>query len=871
MLLCAVLVLQLLPSRVGRPLTYGVQTAVALTAVGLLFRRTRRSVGGLRRARLLVALGLLSGGLGGVLAVVIVSISGRATGAASMVIDLMSLAALGVFVVALLSYPVEDTSPGSHLRSLLDGTVASAALWFLAYPLIGSTSNEGVLALVFPVADLFVLGILISVLSRVQWRVRTELNLLGVGLTCYLGADLAYSVFQATDSYRPDSWVGVLALVGLLFVTHAAGRPETHAHAPGPAVHARLDPTRVLAVLPHLPVLGGMLACAYLAVTGGDLSGGRLAVAASIVAVLGLRHLVMTRDQVALTGRLAGRGRLFHSLVTSASDMISLHEIDGRLRYASPSVHARVGPTETVEGHLHDSVHPDDRAELEQMFARAIAKPGSRPRGTARLRALDGSWRWTQVQMLDCLADPAVQGVVVNCRDVHDEHEMASQLAHAAYTDALTGLGNLARARVLLDERYTGRVPTVAHVVLVDLDGFKAVNDTFGHAKGDQLLIEVAARLRACLRSTDEVARIGGDEFVLVLEGTDTSGAARVLAALQRPMEVGGTLLHIGASLGIACTRDAHSPDEVLRNADLAMYASKAGGRNRISTYEPPMHEAAASQMQLQRGLRAALADDRFELHYQPIVSLTGGTLDGVEALLRWTDPDLGAVSPQVFIPVAEECGLIEEIDSWVLERACRDLAGWRDLGLRTPRMNVNVSRHRLTPALPLDVAAALDRHDLRGTDLCIEVTESAVLRDTNLAVQSLTALRAMGVKVALDDFGTGQSSLSQLARLPLDEVKIDRSFSATKGADIVAYRLLTSIVGVCQTLSLKVVAEGLEDGAAVAALDGMGCDYGQGWYFGHPVPAHALALRLSSPLTQEGVPALRPTTGTPRSATAPI
>lgn len=429
-------------------------------------------------------------------------------------------------------------------------------------------------------------------------------------------------------------------------------------------------------------------------------------------------------------------------------------------------------------------------------------------------------------------------GVIVNSRDIHERHLLEQQLSYAAYHDALTGLGNLARARALLENCYGSVPPRPATVVLIDLDGFKAVNDTFGHAQGDLLLIEVAARLRACVRDSDEVTRIGGDEFVLVLQGTDTAVAGRVLDTLREPLVVAGTLLPVGASLGIATIADALSPDELLRNADLAMYTSKAAGRNRITLYRPRMHEAAAHRMQVHRGLRRALEQDHLSLHYQPIVRLPGGEVVGAEALLRWQDPDDGPMSPDVFIPVAEESGIIAEVDGWVLERACRDIRAWRDAGLAVPRVSINVSRRLMTLELPRLVEQALGRHGLTGECLCIEVTETAVVPDVEVASAALQRVRELGVTVSLDDFGRGQSSLSQLARLPVDSVKNDRSFTRTAVTDSGARRLLTSIVRVCQSLSLPVVAEGIETAELADLLAGVGCDYGQGWHFGRAEPA---------------------------------
>jgi EAL domain-containing protein (putative c-di-GMP-specific phosphodiesterase class I) len=322
--------------------------------------------------------------------------------------------------------------------------------------------------------------------------------------------------------------------------------------------------------------------------------------------------------------------------------------------------------------------------------------------------------------------------------------------------------------------------------------------------------------------------------------------AERVLAALRAPLSIAGTPLPIGASLGIASTDDALTAEELLRNADLAMYASKSSGRNRITPYRAEMHEAAALRMQVHRGLRRALDEGHLALHYQPIVELPSGEVIGGEALLRWRDPDLGPISPEVFIPIAEESGIISEIDGWVLGRACRDIRLWLDDGVDVPRISVNVSRRHMTADLPRMVAEALSRHGLTGERLCIEVTETAVVPDADLASAVLHGVRALGVTVSLDDFGAGESSLSQLARLPVDTVKIDRSFTRTAVADAGARRLLISIVRVCQSLSLPVVAEGIETRELAHLLADMGCLQGQGWYFARDAPADAFSVLVA-------------------------
>jgi diguanylate cyclase (GGDEF)-like protein len=416
----------------------------------------------------------------------------------------------------------------------------------------------------------------------------------------------------------------------------------------------------------------------------------------------------------------------------------------------------------------------------------------------------------------------------------------AAQLrrAGAAERDPVTGLGTLAAARAALAPCYRGQGEDPA-VVLVHLDGIASVNATFGHAYGDALLRLLADRLRACAGGP-AVARLSGEEFVAVVRdlATAESLAHAALNAVRGPLVTSGSAASVAVHVGVARTACADGADEALRHAALAADAARSAGPNRVAHYHPVLQDEAARRVRLHRALRGAIDSDALSLHYQPIVRLPDGAVVGAEALLRWHDRELGVVSPEVFVPLAEESGLIVELDAWVLDRACRDIVAWRTAGLDVPRVSVNVSRRHMTAELPDLVADVLRRHDLPGDALCLEVTESAVAPDADVAVAALSGVRALGVSVALDDFGTGQSSLSQLARLPVDSVKIDRSFILDAASDPVALRLLTSVVGVCQALDLPVVAEGIEKGQLAQFLAAIGCVRGQGFHFARPQPA---------------------------------
>ena len=838
---------QALPRSLGESVAWGVQSVTVVVAAVAMLRRARSATGRLRQARRLIAASLIAGAAGGLTAILWLVVVGSAAPDPSIV-DLVLFTFLPLCVLGLLRYPVSDTKAGSPSRALLDGAVSAVALWFVAYALVLEPASVGaglpllahLTVLAYPAGDVFVLAMVASVLPRVSLRARRELAITGSGLALYAVADVAYTVLAAAGTYRADSWVSVLYEAGLLLIVAGAWSRET----PSAAVDRW---SAGLTGLQHVPVVAAVAVGASVALGGNGIDGAQLSAGVVLVAALFLRQLVSSRDRDLLTERLQAREELFRALVTGASDLITLHDDKGDVTWASPSVERILGARqhELLGRSIGDIVHPDDRPALGAAFERVLARPGAEVEAMARVQDGAGSWRWMQVRLANQLDEPSVRGVVGNARDVHERYLLERQLEHAAFHDPLTGLGNLARSRALLESAYAGG--GAATVVLVDLDGFKAVNDTFGHAHGDALLCQVADRLTGCVRAGDEVTRIGGDEFVLVLDGPQDAAAvsARVLAVLREPVPVAGTTVSVRASLGVAATAEADGPDEVLRNADLAMYVSKAAGRDRVTWYEPWMHTDAARRLAIHHGLRTALAEGQLALHYQPIVRLPDGALVGAEALLRWDHPLEGRVPPDDFIPVAEETGIIDEIDVWVLEQACRDLAAWRAEGLEAPRVSINVSRRHMTPDLPDLVEAALARHGLRGDELCIEVTESAVVADADVASRALKRVRALGVSVALDDFGSGQSSLSQLVLLPVDSVKIDRSFTQSALSDPAALRLLTSIVGVCQALALPVVAEGVEQSELADFLAGIGCDRGQGYHFGRPQPPEQFRLGL--------------------------
>jgi len=862
------MVLRPLPPALGVAVSLATQSVTVLVACALMAVRARAASGRLRQARALLSASLLFATLGGVLALVLPIVSEQPPGVPS-VADAVHFLYLPLCISGVLSYPVSDDQPGSTARTLLDGLIAATALWFITYTLLLAPADVGaglpalgtLTMLGYPASDVFVIAMATGALHRVAPEARRELALSAAGVSLYALSDIAYTVLAARGRYTSDSWVAAVAEAGLVLLVLSVLRT-----APAPVRAPSW--VRSVSAAPYAPVVVALALAGGLSLRGSTLQAREAALLVMVMVALLLRQVAGTRDSDEMTRRLRERKALFRSLVTGSSDLITLHALDGAMRYASPAVSRLTGLSEDelAQIPLVDLVHPEDLDAVLEVGRLFRSSPGSATELLLRVRAESGEWRWCRTLAHDLLDDPDVRGVVCNTRDVHERHLLEQQVHHDAYHDALTGLGNLVQARALLQQACAEGAAGGATVALVDLDGFKQVNDTFGHGQGDALLQAVAARLRSCVRGEDAVTRIGGDEFLLVLplDVDGTRVGERILATLREPLSVGGRPLTIGASVGLASTADRPTPDELLRNADLAMYSAKAAGRNRLAWYEPQLHESATRRMGISRGLRRALEEEHFALHYQPVVRLPEGQVVGVEALLRWQDPDGSSVPPDVFIPVAEESGIMLEIDAWVLDRACRDLAGWRRSGLDVSRVSVNISRRHLTRDLPALVADVLQRHDLRAQQLCVEVTESAVAPDPEMAVGVLDALRATGVQIALDDFGTGQSSLSQLAELPIDIVKIDKSFLLSAPGDPGALRLLGSVVGVCKALSLPVIAEGVEDAGVVAHLAASGCAFGQGFHFGRPQPAEDVERLLPR---RAFVPGQRD--GSPRVATS--
>jgi diguanylate cyclase (GGDEF)-like protein/PAS domain S-box-containing protein len=420
-----------------------------------------------------------------------------------------------------------------------------------------------------------------------------------------------------------------------------------------------------------------------------------------------------------------------------------------------------------------------------------------------------------------------------------ERKEARAQIAQLAYYDTLTGLPNRARLRHLISEAIAiGSDGKSVALTFLDIDNFKDVNDSLGHSAGDEMLVEFAQRLRTQVQAGDVLGRLGGDEFVLLLPDRDAAGASlvasRIMEALSLPLKLGARQVPVSVSMGISIYPDnATDLDTLIQQADAAMYKAKQAGRATYRFFSADMNRLAEQRLAYSAALRAALAGNGLALHYQPQIRTSDGSLQGVEALARWRDPVLGEVSPAKFIPLAEECGLIEQIGRWSIREACRQMAQWRDAGLDIPCVSVNVSPINFQQAgLASVVAEILTAYRLPPEMLMLEVTESVFLNERSVAVETMSAIRKLGVGLSLDDFGTGYSSLNRLAHLPIRELKIDRSFMRDVERDPTARAIVTTVVRVGQSLQLAVVAEGVETEGQRNLLSELGCDVIQGFLY---------------------------------------
>jgi diguanylate cyclase (GGDEF)-like protein/PAS domain S-box-containing protein len=534
-------------------------------------------------------------------------------------------------------------------------------------------------------------------------------------------------------------------------------------------------------------------------------------------------------------------------MLEGSSDVVTIVSADGTIVYVSPSVNRVFGyqAEALLQTNLGQLLHPDDEMGALAMIGRCAKGIAAETEFEARWRHHDGSWRPAETLITDLQDDPALGGLVLNTRDISERRGLEDELAHRALHDPLTDLANRALFKESVERalRRTGRNGRSVAVVFLDIDDFKRVNDSLGHESGDRMLTTLAERVKQSIRPYDVAARLGGDEFAVLLENADlrvaSSVAERMIRGLEAPIQVDGREVTAKGSLGIAVGGPGDDVEDVMRNADVAMYMAKARGKGRYEVFEAGMNASAVERMELAADLRRAVESRQFLLHYQPIVSLSDGSIIGVEALIRWKHPRRGLVGPGEFISTAEETGLIIPIGRWVLNEACRQLRQWQDRHGDPPlSAAVNVSVKQLQDSRFVnDVRSALATTGLDPKSLTLEITETVLMSDTEEVLSRLEELRTVGVRLSLDDFGTGYASLGYLAAFPLNVLKVDRSFIQGVGTEQQS-SLTPVMVSIGRSLGLQTIAEGVEDPSQVAHLRELGFDAAQGFLFSRPASA---------------------------------
>ena len=584
-----------------------------------------------------------------------------------------------------------------------------------------------------------------------------------------------------------------------------------------------------------------------------------------LAALLGIEYVRrrMVRKLRAANETLSGSEQRFRGAFEEASVGMLLLDLEGRVLSVNNAIAEITGysAADLVGRHaMRLMLAEGHREEAAGSFASVVAGRIPGYRAERRIVLKDGRSGWIRVSVSLVKLRGAPKEVIVLFEDITEEKRAHERLAFQAAHDSLTGLANRRHFLDRLDRSVEAarRNRTEMALLYVDLDGFRMVDDTLGHAAGDALLTQVAARMRECLCPEDLPARLGRDEFAVLRQSGAEAGAAdlarALLGALERPFRVDGNELNINASIGIGrFPADAGGGRALLRGADAAMYHAKRNRREGFCFFDGPLKEAATRRQAIETNLRRALERREFRVHYQPVYDVAGGTLIGFEALCRWWNPELGEVPPSEFIPVAEDTGMISALGRWVLDRACFDARTWHDHGGAPIRIAVNVSATQLAdPGFVVSVQEILEAARLPPQLLELELTESTLVVDREGSVSRMQRLREMGISISMDDFGTGYSSLGYLQTMPIDALKIDRSFTMRLGSSPAAVSMIRSVISMGRSLGLRVVTEGVETAEQLETLRRLGSDEAQGYYLGRPEDAEAAFRRVLAAAARE-------------------
>lgn len=848
-------------------------TAIAI-AVVIRTARERRLDQRSRRAWNWVAVSLGLDIMSG-LAALVLDAAGVLPSYTQPIATALTLASQGIMLAAFLCKPSAPATATERAILGLDAAIVAIggtlAVWYALHT--SSADLPPLLLFGLSRSQLLVDALLLMLLFAMWQRtalVSTARALLVVAVAIGLfSVQHVASTLTSDVSARAMSWANAAHVVGVLLIALGAWIRNASAHAPlvrSPAqmVRARslgrLDP--FLALAPGAVLLLKVVYDAELAPFAGLVGG-------AVVLVF----FVLLRQHASVQQTVRARGESseeqhemrFNALVQHSSDVTTILDAHGGIRYASPAVANVLGlePRRLVGRRIASLLHPDDVERASQFLANL--RPAGDPRLTsdgetlmqcAEWRIMNGKGEWMTVENVatNLLVDPVVQGIVLNSRDVTEQRLIRDQFAHRASHDQLTEMANRASFVHSLEQALarSQRSLEPLAILILDIDGFRTVNESLGHGAGDALLREVSRRLKACVRDGEAMARLNGDEFAILIEqqaSADTAVlvAGRIATAISQPFQLDGTVAVVSASIGMALSTLGDGADDLMRNADVAMHVAKSRGHGHCVQYAAGMQTIASERLLLEADLREAVEREAFVLEYQPIVMLHTGEIIGAEALVRWACEKRGVVSPSVFIPVAEETGLIVPIGRWVLHHACTTAQQWTRVYGTPMRITVNLSGRQLLDAgLVEDVRRALSVSELPAAQLTLELTESALMADTSLSLERLTALKTLGVSLAIDDFGTGYSSLAYLQRYPIDILKIDKSFVDVLDQDEIGPVLAGVIVALGNTLQMHTVAEGIETALQRERILNLGCELGQGYLFSRPLAAGAFEALLA-------------------------
>jgi diguanylate cyclase (GGDEF)-like protein/PAS domain S-box-containing protein len=794
--------------------------------------------------------------------------------------DLAYVGFYPIVVGALLLFPVPARAKGEAVRLSIDSAIVvlggGMVVWHsLLLPTLSTSEPDPIragLSLGYPIGDLVLLfGVATSALRRPAGIAPPALMALVAGLTLMLVADVAYG--ELALSGRDPSGLADLLYLGASLAIACAGWLQRRATPVGPDDESvRLGRWQMALPYAGLAAGFGILIATSDRITSTSLQG--LLLGAVVLTLLVLVRQEITNQE---NRRLVEDGvrreaeARYRSLEGLASDAVLLVDEDGVVTYASPSLQRVLGLDggAIVGTKLSRVAHADDQLELERLIADTAAGRPTEPLEWS-LWARDGVWRQVETVSTNLLEDASIGQIVLTTRDVRERQALRRQLTQAAFRDLLTDLPNRALfgdrvAHAVASGRRAGR-PTA--ILKLDLDGFTRLNDSLGPAMGDQVLLEVARRLSRSMRTADTVARLGGDEFAVLLDGRATTddaleAAERIRAALREPMTIGGRTIAVTTGIGIATTEEASDCDATVltRNANVALSVARAEGHDRVVAFVASMQKTLEAQVELESDLRRAVAERQLVLHYQPIVDLATRRLVAAEALVRWDHPTRGRLAPDMFIPIAEETGLIGEIGTWVLQTACAEVARWAACAPATvPRVSVNLASAQVSdPNLPWTVRSALAQAGAATSWLTLELTERQLVQNTTDVLERLHAIRALGVQISIDDFGTGYSSLAYLQQFPVGHIKIDRSFVTPLEDPERGPGVAGAIVEIGRALGMSTIAEGIESERQRERLLALGCPLGQGYLFGRPLEPEAMLALVAAVPAFDDSPAVGP------------